>query len=189
MLWEIFLPKQYFLLDQIFLAVTGLPLVCQPQIPLSTTAAFCSLHPPFLYTSIYKHTLTYKTQLSTSLTWFHIVLKYLLFIFSSFFVRLFPPHISYLIFFFVLNYCPIIFFSLSFCMLRIFLSLLFLFLSFLFVSFVYLEQFHALPLPCLLARPSCLLYPSNQPHHNDHIAFNTVIIMILWIRYFFGLNQ
>ena len=71
-------------------------------------------------------------------------------------------------------------------MLRIFLSLLF---SFLFVSFGYLEQFHALPLPCLLARPSCLLYPSNQPHHNDHIAFNTVIIMILWIRYFFGLNQ
>ena len=107
MLQQIFLPKQYFLLDQIFLAVTGLPLVCQPQIPLSTTAAFCSLHPPFLYTSIYKHTLTYKTQLSTSLTWFHIVLKYLLLIFSSFFVHLFPPHISYLIFVFVLNYCPI----------------------------------------------------------------------------------
>ena len=66
------------------------------------------------------------------------------------------------------------------------MSLLF---SFLFVSFGYLEQFHALPLPCLLARPSCLLYPSNQPHHNDHIAFNTVIIMILWISYLFGLNQ
>ena len=82
---KIFLPKQYFLLDQIFLAVTGLPLVCQPQIPLSTTAAFCSLHPPFLYTSIYKHTLTYKTQVSTSLTWFHIVLKYLLLIFSYYY--------------------------------------------------------------------------------------------------------
>ena len=163
-------------------------MVCQPQIPLSTTAAFCSLHPPFLYTSIYKHTLTYKTQVGTSLTWFHIVLKYLLFIFSSysFFAHLSSPHISYLIFFFILNYCPIDIFFWSFLYVKIFLSLLF---SFLFVSFGYLEQFHALPLPCLLARPSCLLYPSNQPHHNDHIAFNTVIIMILWISYFFGLNQ
>ena len=149
MLWEIFLPKQYFLLDQIFLAVTGLPLVCQPQIPLSTTAAFCSLHPPFLYTSIYKHTLTYKTQVGTSLTWFHIVLKYLLFIFSSFFVRLFPPHISYLIFFFVLNYCPIyIFFSSSFLNVKdIFVPSVFFSICFLWISWAISCSASSLP-PC-----------------------------------------